>query len=222
MFNGASNYANSVDTAMLIIIGISVVLLVGITVAMIYFVFKYSRKNNPVATQIHGNIFLEITWIVIPTILVMVMFWYGYEGFQKLRARTDIGMEVKVNAFMWGWNFVYANGKSTDTLYLPVNVTTKMRMKSRDVNHSFYIPAFRIKEDVIGGRQSFMVLEPKQIGDYDITCAEYCGLKHSQMYTKLHVVSQADFDLWLAKGLEQKNPVTPAVDSTKVETKVVK
>ena len=77
MFNSASNYAGSVDVVMLIIVGISVVLLLGITGAMIYFVFRYSRKRNPVATQIHGNVILEIIWIVIPTVIVVVMFWYG-------------------------------------------------------------------------------------------------------------------------------------------------
>lgn len=207
MFNSASNYADSVDMVMLIIVGISVVLLLGITIAMIYFVFRYSRKRNPVATQIHGNVLLEIIWIVIPTILVMVMFWYGYEGYQKLRADVKDAYEIKVYAFMWGWNFEYPNGKKTDTLYVPLTRKTKLILTSRDVNHSFYIPAFRLKEDVIGGRNHFLMITPKTTGSYDIACAEYCGLNHSKMYTKLHVLEDKEFDLWVGKALN--NPTQP-------------
>lgn len=210
MFNSASNYADSVDMVMLIIVGISVVLLLGITVAMIYFVFRYNRKRHPVAEQIHGNIILEIIWIVVPTILVMVMFWYGYDGYQQLRADVDDAYEVKVFAFMWGWNFEYPNGKKTDTLYVPLSRKTKLILTSRDVNHSFFVPAFRLKEDVIGGKNHFLMLTPKVTGSYDIACAEYCGLNHSNMYTKLHVIEDYAFDKW----------VSDLGDSTKTETKI--
>jgi cytochrome c oxidase subunit II len=210
MFNSASNYADSVDMVMLIIVGISVVLLLGITVAMIYFVFRYNRKRHPVAEQIHGNVVLEIIWIVVPTILVMIMFWYGYDGYQQLRADVDDAYEVKVFAFMWGWNFEYPNGKKTDTLYVPLTRKTKLILTSRDVNHSFFVPAFRLKEDVIGGRNHFLMLTPKTTGSYDIACAEYCGLDHSNMYTKLHVLEDYAFDKW----------VNDMGDSTKIETKI--
>ncbi|MBX3044583.1 MAG: cytochrome c oxidase subunit II [Candidatus Kapabacteria bacterium] len=199
MFNSASNYADSVDLVMLIIVGISVVLLIGITVAMIYFVYRYNRKRHPVAEQIHGNVILEVIWIVIPTILVMVMFWYGFEGYQTLRADVDDAYEVKVFAFMWGWNFEYPNGKKTDTLYVPLSRKTKLILTSRDVNHSFYVPAFRLKEDVIGGKNHYMILTPKSTGSYDVACAEYCGLNHSMMYTKLHVLEDYAFDQWVSQ-----------------------
>lgn len=201
MFETASDYAQSVDFVMLLIVGISVVLLLGITIAMIYFVFRYNRKRHPKAEQIHGNVTLEIIWIVIPTILVMIMFWYGYEGFQKLRADTEGAYEVKVYGFMWGWNFEYPNGKKTDTLYIPSSQKTKLVMTSRDVLHSFYIPAFRLKEDVIAGRSTFILLEPRTVGSYDVACAEYCGLNHSRMYTKLHVLEDDEFEKWLEIGM---------------------
>ena len=212
MFNSASNYADSVDLVMLIIVGISVLLLLGITVAMIYFVFRYNRKRHPVAEQIHGNVILEVIWIVIPTILVMVMFWYGYEGYQTLRADVDDAYEVKVYAFMWGWNFEYPNGITTDTLYVPVSKKTKLILTSRDVNHSFYVPAFRLKEDVIGGRNHYMMLTPKTTGSYDVACAEYCGLNHSMMYTKLHVVEDHVFDKWVSEVKEIPKETAPKTD----------
>lgn len=210
MFNNASNYANSVDTVMLIIVGISIVLLLGITVAMIYFVFKYNRKRHPVAEQIHGNVLLEIIWIVVPTIIVMVMFWYGYEGYQKLREQTTGAYEVKAFAFMWGWSFEYDNGKQSDTLYIPLSKTTKITLTSRDVLHSLYIPAFRLKEDAVAGKNHFLVLTPKETGSYDIACAEYCGLNHSMMYTKLKVVKDEEFNAWLQQGVAAKDSTVVA------------
>lgn len=212
MFSGASNYANSVDDVMLFIVSVSIVLLLGITISMIYFVFRYNKKRNPVATQIHGNITLEIIWIVLPTILVIIMFFYGFQGFKNLRETKANAYVVKVHAFQWGWNFEYDNGKQTDTLYIPMGRTTKLEMQSRDVNHSLFIPAFRLKEDVIGGHVSYIILQPKDTGTYDIACAEYCGLNHSKMYTKLHVMHDGDFWAWLDKGANKK-------DSTATESK---
>ena len=197
MFDGSSTYADSVDIAMMWITGTSVFLLLGITVAMIYFVFRYNRKRNPKATQIHGNLALEIIWIVIPTIIVLGMFWVGFEGFQRLRATADIANVVEVEAYMWGWDFIYENGYTSDTLYIPVDVTTKLELTSRDVIHSLYIPAFRMKEDVVAGTTHYMILTPNKVGKHDIACAEYCGRDHSQMYTAIIVLSQEDYNEWL-------------------------
>lgn len=197
MFDGSSTYADTVDIAMMWITGTSVFLLLGITVAMIYFVFRYNRKRNPKATQIHGNLALEIIWIVIPTIIVLAMFWVGFEGFQRLRATTDIANVVEVEAFMWGWDFKYENGYNSDTLYIPVDVTTKLELTSRDVIHSLYIPSFRMKEDVVAGATHYMILTPNKVGKHDIACAEYCGRDHSQMYTAIIVLSKEDYNEWL-------------------------
>ncbi|HRP01539.1 MAG TPA: cytochrome c oxidase subunit II [Candidatus Kapabacteria bacterium] len=205
MFNNASNYANSVDSVMMLITVISAILLFGVTFVMIYFVFRYSRKRNPVATQIHENLGLEIAFVVIPTILVMIMFWYGFDGFRKLRAETDGAYEVKAYAFMWGWNFQYENGKQSDTLYIPLSKITKVRLTSRDVVHSFFIPAFRLKEDVVAGKEHYVVLTPKEVGSYDIACAEYCGLNHSKMYTRLKVLKDDEFNQWLQGGIANNN-----------------
>lgn len=226
MLSDTSAFAQSVDLAMLVIVGISIFLLLVITVAMIYFVIRYSRKRNPVPTQIHGNILLEVVWIVIPTILVMVMFWYGFVGFKELRARTDEAQTVKVYGYMWGWNFEYENGKKTDTLYIPSGSLTKLEMTSRDVNHSFYIPAFRIKEDVIGGRINKIFLDPQKTGSFYVACAEYCGLNHSYMYTKLHVLEPEEFEAWLKEGMEQEQKEeiqeeNPVVEETEEESEEV-
>lgn len=183
---------------MLVIVGISVFFLIGIVIAMIYFVVRYSRKNNPVATQIEGNMLLEVVWIVIPLLIVLGMFWLGWKDFYVLREKTDAALTVQVKGQMWKWTFTYPNGKESDTLYIPVGKVTKLEMKSVDVNHAFFIPAFRLKEDVIASRTTYMMLTPDKIGDFDIACAEYCGLNHAYMYTKLRVVSSDDYALWVA------------------------
>lgn len=195
---GASNYADSVDSTMLYIVGISLLFLVGITVAMVWFVIRYSRKRNPKASQIEGNMLLEITWIVIPVILVMSMFYYSYSDFYKNRERSDSEITIKATGRMWQWSFEYENGINADTLYLPVNTVTTIRVTSLDVLHSFYLPAFRIKEDAVPQKDTYIIIEPRELGSYDIACAEYCGLNHSYMYSKLNVVTKPEYEQWLA------------------------
>jgi cytochrome c oxidase subunit II len=191
-----TTHAESVDFVMLYIIAISVVLLIGITVTMIYFVFKYNRKKGHQPVDIHGNVWLEVVWIVIPTLLVLSMFYFGYTSFREVRERPDNPFIVKVTARMWQFSFEYANGKKTDTLYVPLNFAVDLEMKSVDVNHSFYIPAFRIKEDVIYGQNTHIYFTAKEQGDYDVACAEYCGLNHSAMYTKIKVIPEDNFTKW--------------------------
>lgn len=206
MFKGTSFYADSVDMAMLVIVGISVFFLLGIVAVMIYFVIRYSRKRNPVATQIDGNMALEAAWIIIPLILVLGMFWLGWKDFYKLREMSDYAMKVEVKGMMWRWEFTYPNGKVTDTLYVPVGKVTKLEMLSADVNHAFFIPAFRLKEDVIANRTTYMILTPEKIGNFDVACAEYCGLNHAYMYTMLKVVPEDYFEEWLNADSPSDNP----------------
>jgi len=199
MSSAPTIHTETVDFVMLYIVGIAVVLLLGVTITMIYFVIKYNRKKGHKPADIHGNIWLEITWIVVPTLLVLSMFYFGYTGFKEIRKVPKDAFVVNVTARMWQWEFKYGNGKITDTLYVPVNKPIKLEMQSADVNHSFYIPAFRIKEDAIVGRKTYLYFTPKKIGDYDVACAEYCGLGHSMMYTKVKVISQEQFNDWYNK-----------------------
>ncbi|MFH1197325.1 MAG: cytochrome c oxidase subunit II [bacterium] len=196
MYPGPTSHVETVDTVMLYIVGISVLLLVGITITMVYFVFKYNRKKGHQPKDIHGNLLLEIVWIAIPTLLVLSMFYFGYEGFKDSREIPDNAFKIKVTARMWQWQFDYANGKSTDTLYVPINKPILLEMESMDVNHSLYIPAFRIKEDVIAGKKNYLSFTPTQADSYDIACAEFCGLQHSMMYTKVVVMPDDKFTAW--------------------------
>lgn len=204
-----------VDDSFIFIVGISVILLVGITAAMIYFVFRYSEKNNPKPDQsITGSTTLEILWTVIPLLLVLAMFFYGYAGFKEMRNVPPNAMVVKVTGKMWFWHFEYENKKTSDTLlYLPADKDVKFELQSVDVNHSFYVPAFRVKEDCIPGRTNHMWFRTSQVGTYDIECAEYCGLNHSYMLGKVIVLPENEYLAWVNKV----DPVKK-VDSVKTDS----
>jgi cytochrome c oxidase subunit 2 len=197
MFDGASNFAQNVDTAFLFTIIVSVFFLVLITFLMIFFIVKYNRKRNPKPTNIHGNLGLEIAWTVIPTILVLIMFWYGWAGYKEMSDIPEDAMTIDVTAMMWNWKFKYDDGRETDSLYVPVNTPVVLNLRSSDVNHAFYIPAFRIKKDVYPGQDRQIWFEATNEGAYDIACAEYCGLQHSYMYSKVFVLSEEDYENWI-------------------------
>ena len=203
---------NSVDNVFILIVSISVFFLLLVTIAMIYFVIRYRKKKNPKASNITGNTSLEVVWTVIPTMLVLVMFWYGWSGFQTMRNVPADAMVIKVTGRMWNWTFDYDNNKKSDTLlYVPFGKPIKMEIHSADVNHSFYIPAFRVKEDAIPGRTNYLWFQPTMLGEFDILCAEYCGMNHSYMLGKLIVMKPEDFEVW-------KNTLPKPTDTLKSDS----
>ncbi|MBW8326391.1 MAG: cytochrome c oxidase subunit II [Prolixibacteraceae bacterium] len=206
----ASNFVTGVDKAFVFIMGVSFIFLIGLTFTMLYFVFKYNRKKNPQATQIKGSTKLEIIWTVIPTILVLVMFYYGWAGWAPMRKAPDDSFNIQVTSRMWNFTFQYENGKKTDTLFVPMNKAVKLNLVSLDVIHSLYIPSFRVKEDVVPGREKFVWFIPQREGIYELFCTEYCGLNHSYMYNWVKVMPEADFNKWYVDTTKR---VEVAVDS---------
>jgi len=196
---GASTFVESVDFVFLFIAAISIGLLLFITFLMVYFVVKYHRSKNTKPVNIHGNTLLEIVWTVLPTALVMMMFYYGWAGFVPMREVPKDAMKVKVIAQMWSWMFEYENGKISDRLIVPVNKPVYLALYSSDVLHSFYVPAFRVKEDVVPGRNQYTWFEATKMGSYDILCAEFCGERHAYMLGKVDVLNQAKFQEWYDK-----------------------
>jgi len=201
----ASNFVEGVDFSMYLILGISVFFLVGITVVMVYFLFRYSKKNNPVATNIAHNTYLEVIWTVIPTILVLIMFWYGWTGYKPMLTAPDDAMEIDAIGQMWKWTFKYPNGKTSDSLVVPINKSVKLNLISKDVLHSLYIPAFRIKQDVVPGVDNMMWFIGQKLGTYDILCAEYCGQLHSYMLSTVSVIEHDDYDNWLVSSPDTRD-----------------
>ena len=197
MFDNSSNFVQGVDSAFLIITGISVFFLVVLTGLMIYFVIKYNRKKGKPAVQIKDNSLLEITWITIPMILVLYMFYIGWEGFIPMRNVPNDAMEVTAIGSMWKFQFEYKGNKMSDTMVVPINKAVKVNLASKDVLHGFSVPGFRIKEDMVPQKDNYTWFIPGKLGDFDIYCTVYCGLNHSYMMSLIKVVSQEEFDMWL-------------------------
>lgn len=200
--NGIVNPVQKVDFTFLLIFGISIIILILITFLMVYFIVRYNRKRNPEPADIEGNTLLEIIWTVIPTIVVLGMFYAGWDSFKALRNAPSNSLQIKVEGKMWSWRFIYPDGKVTNELYVPVNKPVRLNITSLDVLHSFYVPAFRIKIDSVPGMQTYAWFQSDKTGDFDILCAEYCGTRHAYMLSKVHVLSDEEFEKWL-KGSDE-------------------
>ena len=192
----ASNFVSTFNTSFYFIAGISLLLLTGLTVVMLYFVFRYNNKKNKIAVQNEGNTRLEIIWTVIPIILSLAMFYFGWAGWKPMRNAPKDAINITSVARMWNFSFQYENGTQSRDLIIPVNTPVKINLVSLDVIHSLYIPAFRIKSDMVPGREKMMWFLPEAIGIYDLFCAEYCGLQHSYMNAKVKVISKEDYAKW--------------------------
>ena len=200
MLSALSNIAEVVNGPILFITAVSVFFLVGITAVMVYFTIRYSRRRNPKPEDVHGHTMLEIVWTVIPTLLAFGMFWYGWVGYKFMKEVPADAVEITVTGRMWSWLYEYDNGVETDVLNVPVGKPVKLNMRSLDVIHSYYIPAFKVKQDVVPGVDGlFLWFTARETGEYDVFCAEYCGLQHSAMLSKVRVLPEADFDVWLVE-----------------------
>jgi cytochrome c oxidase subunit 2 len=186
---------------------------------MLYFIFTYNKKKHKEAVQIEGNTKLEITWTVIPVILALFMFHYGWAGWKPMSKPPKDATNVTTTARMWSFSFRYENGKETKDLVLQVNTPVKINLVSLDVIHSLYIPAFRIKSDIVPGRKKMMWFLPGRVGDYELYCAEYCGLQHSYMKANVRVLSKKDYTAWYADTSAVKTVATgssPAAEGLKI------
>ncbi len=197
MFLGPSNTAGKVEDAFLFIVVCCVVLLTLVTVTMIVFLIKYNRDRHARPERVKENVALEIAWTVIPTILVLFMFYFGWVDFDYIRNPPKDALAIDVTARQWSWLFEYTNGKQSDVLYVPLGKPVKLVLTSADVIHSLFIPAFRIKEDCVPGMKTHLWFTADETGSYDLFCTEYCGLGHSHMRSKVNVVSAENFARWL-------------------------
>ena len=188
----------AVDPVFKFIFGASILLLLGITATMVTFVIRYRRSRTPEPTsQARSNIWLEIVWTALPTVLVMAMFYYGWTGYLSLRNVPRDALEVTATARMWSWSFTYANGKTSPKLYVPVGKPVVVDLVSEDVLHGFFIPAFRVKHDVVPGMKNHVWFVADRAGSYDLFCSVYCGTAHSNMISTVEAVPPAAFAAWL-------------------------
>jgi cytochrome c oxidase subunit II len=196
MFPGPSDTAGKVESSFAFIVVSAVILLAIVVFFMILFLIKYRRKRHPVPETVKDSVLLEVIWTAIPTALVMVMFYFGWTDFRYIRNPPKDAMEVNVTARQWSWLFEYRNGKKSGVLRVPLNRPVKLILTSRDVIHSFYVPAYRIKEDCVPGMKTHLWFTPNESGTYDVLCTEYCGVGHSHMRSSVVVMAPAEFDAW--------------------------
>jgi cytochrome c oxidase subunit 2 len=198
MTSGWPMLSGSTDDLFLLIMGISLVLLLLTSGTMVYFIFRYGRKRHPRPESVRESVLLEVAWTVIPTVLVLAIFWLGWKGFVYKRTVPREAMLVKVTARQWSWSFRYENGRESDVLKVPVGRPVKLSLTSVDVLHSLFIPAFRVKEDCVPGRETYLWFLPDRPGSFDLFCSEYCGMAHSSMITKVEALPEAEFAAWYA------------------------
>lgn len=195
----ASTYADQVDGLYAYLIGVSVFFTVAILALIIFFSIKYRRQSDadrPAPTK-DGKL-LEILGSVIPFILVMIMFFWGAKLYFDARIPPKDAIEVLVTGKQWMWKLQHPNGKrEINDLHVPVGVPIKLTMTSEDVIHSFYLPDFRKKMDVLPGKYTQMWFKAEEEGTYNLFCAEYCGTEHSLMIGNLIVVGQEEYEAWL-------------------------
>jgi cytochrome c oxidase subunit 2 len=191
----------AIDPVFMFLFGACLLILIGITVTMVYFVVRYHRSRAPQATSnSEGNLWLEIIWIVLPTLLVLAMFYYGWAGYLSLRNVPPGALEVTATARQWSWSFSYPNGRTSPKLYVPVGKPVKVNLVSMDVIHGFFLPAFRVKRDVVPGMKNYAWFVATKAGSYDLFCSQYCGTSHAAMITTVEALPEAEFAAWLDQG----------------------
>jgi len=183
-----------------------------IVVTLVYALIAFRRKQGETGEGVHvtGNSSLEIAWTVVPLLIVVYLAFIGAQSLADTRRIDPSAMVVKVITGQWYWQFQYPDyGIGTTELYLPVGKQVDLQMTSRDVIHGFFVPEFRLKQDIVPGRTVELRITPSVIGNYKVECSQLCGSNHAYMTAAVDVVSQADFDAWVAeqKAAAGENPV---------------
>ena len=205
---GVSSFSAEIDYAFWVVNLICLFLFVITIGAMFLFIYQYNeKKSKPEDTKnIKHNTPLEIAWTIIPTILMMVIFYVGLDALkiQRTMPADDKAIVVKVLGQKWSWSFEYSNGKKSSKLIVPINKDVKLLMETpiNDVLHAFFVPAFRIKEDLVPGQVTRLWFNAQKEGTYDILCAEFCGTRHSYMRSSVVVVSSEKFQDFLYPKVE--------------------
>ncbi len=208
----ASTVAGSVDELYFFLVATTCFFVTIIFFLVIYFAVRYRRRPEDGSYRpkpIHGNLALELTWTIIPLLLTAVMFVWGSKLFFHIKIPPGDAIDVHAIGKQWMWKLQHMQGRrEINELHIPVGQPVKLTMTSEDVIHSFFVPAFRVKMDVIPGRYTSLWFEPTRVGEYHLFCAEYCGTKHSKMVGKIVVMEPADFSVWLSGGPGEDSPVS--------------
>lgn len=191
----ASTFAGDVDAIFDFIYWLNVFFFVAITGAIIWFAVKYRRKSDDqlATSQVGHNTLIEATWTFVPLLIVIAIFVWGFRVFLDQSVAPDDAYEIKVTAKAWAWNYTYPNGTVTSELFAPEDTPIKLVMSSEDLLHSFFVPDFRVKSDVVPGRYTTVWFEAMEPGEHLVYCTEYCGNGHSNMMSKVVILTKEQF-----------------------------
>jgi cytochrome c oxidase subunit II len=206
----ASNFAPHVDALMVFITLVCVFFAAGVTISIVFFFFKFHRKApNAVGIPVHGDLRLEAAWMIIPLILAMVMFSWGAVIYVDYRHAPQYTLDIYVIGKQWMWKTQQPNGmREINELHVPVGRNVRLILASEDVIHDFYIPAFRVKMDVVPGHYNTMWFRPTRPGRYHFFCSQYCGTNHAIMGGWVTVMEPSAYAAWLAGSTGgETNPV---------------
>ncbi|MDI1445560.1 cytochrome c oxidase subunit II [Polyangium sp. 6x1] len=209
----SSTIAEEIDTAYYIVYWLDVVMFVLLMGALAYFMYKYKRRGpKDKLSDVTHSTTLEISWTIIPSILVIALFFVGLKGWMKAMVAPGNALEIRTTAEMYMWTFTYPNGNvSVNELVVPKGQPVKLIMSSKDVLHSFFVPEFRVKQDVVPGTYTTVWFEATENRDTILFCTEYCGVGHSDMMAKVLVLDKPEYDQWQETGLKPgEKPLPPA------------
>ena len=181
-----------------------------VMVIMLYAVVVFRRRGDDESEGDHfeGNALLEIVWTVIPLIIVIFLAILGVTTLNEITQAKDNELVVNVEGFQWGWTFSYPEEGEiiSAEMVLPVNRPARMEMTSKDVIHSFWVPEFRVKQDLVPGHVTVLRFTPSEVGEYALRCAEICGLSHWSMLANVRVVEQEEYDVWISEQTASSSP----------------
>ena len=192
----------------LVICSLLFLLVVGL---MALFVARYHRRPDTFAQKTAShNTLLEVAWTVIPVMIVAVIFYQGFVAYLEMQMAPPGCYDLRVSARQWAWQFIYPNGHVDETLHVPAGEPVRLTMTSEDVIHGLWIPALRLKQDVVPGRYTSVWFQADNPGTYDVLCTQYCGDEHSNMLAALEVQTREDYDAWLKDAANYLKTLPPA------------
>jgi cytochrome c oxidase subunit 2 len=209
----ASSYAQDTDWLFWFIFWICVFFFLLVAALVVTFAWKYRYREGVIQPDApkHSTA-MELTWTFIPTVIVLIIFVYGFKGYIRMNVPPANSMEMVVRGSMWQYQFEYPNGHTDKELHVPMGVPVEYILTSADVIHGFYIPAFRVKKDIVPGRYNKIWAMADHPGVYDVYCTQYCGEQHSTMRAKCYVESKADYDAWMASAVTADNTFASPVE----------
>jgi cytochrome c oxidase subunit 2 len=203
----ASTMAGRVDALYFFLVGLTAFFSLLIAGLIVFYAVRYKRRDpNGVGAATHGGLVLELTWSIIPLMITMVIFVWGASVFFAMSRPPDETLNVYVVGKQWMWKFQHLDGqREINELHVPVGRPVKLIMTSEDVIHDVFVPAFRVKADVLPGRYTNIWFQPTKPGRYHLFCAEYCGTKHSGMIGEVVVMDPAEYQTWLSGGAPERS-----------------